>query len=133
MRPKVRSLAALPALPENTARLFPHYDAAGLDVGPDGRTAPFLIGRLLEDGDGTDLRWLAGKVAEAHLADWLARCGGRQLSTRSLAFWRVVLGPPGERTDERSAEPGAVSGAGLSSKTGAVGAVVREAADLWPL
>ena len=57
-----------------------------------GRPVPFLIARLLEDGDGADLAWLTETVAEEDLAAWLERHGSRQLSRRSRAFWEVVLG-----------------------------------------
>ena len=71
-------------IPAETRRLFPGYDSTpGL---------PFLIARLLEDGDEADLRWLTRHVPETELADWLERRGGRQLSVRSRAFWELVLG-----------------------------------------
>ncbi|HVG09958.1 MAG TPA: hypothetical protein VNM67_19810 [Thermoanaerobaculia bacterium] len=72
-------------IPQETRRLFPGYadaDLAGL---------PFLIARLLEDGDEADLRWLTRNVPEADLAAWLEQRGGRQLSIRSRAFWDAVL------------------------------------------
>lgn len=70
-------------IPPETRRLFPGYDSTpGL---------PFLIARLLEDGDGADLRWLCRNVPESELAAWLESRGGRQLSTRSRAFWELVL------------------------------------------
>ena len=80
----------LPAsLPAGARRLFPGYDQpADLAVGS------FVVGRLLEDGDGADLAWLCESVPEADLAAWLARHGGRRLSRRSRAFWEVVLGRP---------------------------------------
>ena len=78
-------------LPPDAARLFPHHAAADLDP---RRAAPFLIERLLEDGDRADLAWLTATFPEAELAAWLARRGGRRLSRRSLAFWRAVLGDP---------------------------------------
>ena len=60
----------------------------------DPRARPFLLSRLLEDGDGADLRQLFVEVpdAEAEAAAWLAVHGGHQLSVRSRAFWQVVLG-----------------------------------------
>ena len=71
-------------IPTETRRLFPGYDSTpGL---------PFLIARLLEDGDSADLRWLSRSVPEFELAAWLQSRGGRQLSTRSRAFWELVLG-----------------------------------------
>jgi hypothetical protein len=73
-------------------RLFPSYDADDLE-GP--RARPFLLSRLLEDGDSADLRQLFTEVpetSEAIAAAWLAARGGRQLSVRSRAFWELVLG-----------------------------------------
>ena len=49
------------------------------------------IGRLLEDGDGEDLRRLVAACGEARLVAWLEERGGRQLSRRSRAFWARVL------------------------------------------
>lgn len=71
-------------IPAETRRLFP-----GLDSNPG---LPFLIARLLEDGDGADLHWLCRNIPEFELAAWLQSQGGRQLSTRSRAFWELVLG-----------------------------------------
>ncbi len=74
-------------VPTTAQRLFAHYErtALGADV------QPFLIGRLLEEGDGSDLRWLAQAVGEDALASWVATTASRQLSRRSRAFWATVL------------------------------------------
>ena len=72
-------------LPEETRRLFSGYAEADLQA------SPFLIGRLLEDGDSHDLAWLCRTFPEPELALWLEARGGRQLSVRSRAFWEVVL------------------------------------------
>lgn len=72
-------------------RLFD--DAPGVDP-LLGSASPYVVGRLLEDGDGADLRWLFAHVAEEAAADWLRKRGGRQLSARSRAFWEVILGVP---------------------------------------
>ena len=69
-------------------RLFPGYEAEALDA-PGAR--PFLLSRLLEDGDTADLRRLFAEVPEPAAAAWLAARGGRQLSVRSRAFWERVL------------------------------------------
>lgn len=74
-----------PTLPPDTERLFP-------DALPGAGERSFLFGRLLEDGDGADLRWLFASVPEEAAAAWLRERGGRQLSARSRAFWEVVLG-----------------------------------------
>ena len=73
-------------IPPETRRLFPGYAVA--DIAPG---LPFVIARLLEDGDESDLRWLTRHVPEPELAAWLESRGGRQLSLRSRAFWEAVL------------------------------------------
>jgi hypothetical protein len=78
-------------LPPSTARLFAHEDQQLL-LAPSGRG--LLIARLLEEGDGEDLRWLLAEVPESELRAWVARHGGRKLSRRSRAFWADVLGTP---------------------------------------
>jgi hypothetical protein len=72
--------------PEGTARLFP--EGVPLDEEHRGH----LIARLLEDGDGTDLRWLSEQIGEGEMAAWLRREGGRVLSHRSRVYWELVLG-----------------------------------------
>ncbi len=67
-------------------RLFPHHAPPDLDAAPG-----FVIGRLLEDGDGEDLRWLFATQGEEAVRRWFAERGGRQLSARSRAFWRLLL------------------------------------------
>lgn len=78
-------------LPPGVRRLFPHYDEDDLDP---RRASAFLISRLLEDGDAADLAWLGRTLGEPELASWLESHGGRQLSTRSRAFWELILGRP---------------------------------------
>jgi hypothetical protein len=74
-------------IPAGTARLF--ADPDGVD--PE-RHAPYLLARLLEDGDRDDLHWLFAILPETEAAAWLRERGGRQLSARSRAFWEAVLG-----------------------------------------
>ncbi len=80
---------ATPEPPASTARLFAPDPEVALDP---SRSGALVIGRLLEDGDSEDLRWLAAAVGEARMADWLERRGGRQLSRRSRLFWERLLG-----------------------------------------
>ena len=61
----------------------PRLDAAAPD--------PYVLARLLEDGDRADLTWLCRQVSAADLAAWIERHGARRLSRRSLAFWAVTL------------------------------------------
>ena len=72
--------------PEGTARLFPH----GVPLGEAHRG--HLVGKLLEEGDGADLRWLSEQIGEGEMRAWLRREGGRVLSHRSRVFWERVLG-----------------------------------------
>lgn len=76
-------------IPRGARRLFPHPE----DVDPR-KHLPYVIGRLLEEGDSADLRALTAAVPEDDLADWLRRRGGRRLSSRSRAFWSLVLDVP---------------------------------------
>jgi hypothetical protein len=73
-----------------TLRLFPGYDIEALEA-PASR--PFVLSRLLEDGDSAELRQLF-TAPEGKAAAWLASHGGRQLSVRSRAFWQIVLDTP---------------------------------------
>lgn len=75
------------SLPSSTGRLLAHYGEVEL---PEHRD--FLIGRLFEEGDTSDLRWLTENVTEDQLSSWLRTYGGRRLSQRSLAFWAALLG-----------------------------------------
>lgn len=83
-------------LPSYTCRLFDGYAEADL-ARPE--SLPFLCERLLEEGDRADLRWLASQVAEDELRAFVRRDGGRRLSARSRAFWRLLLLPAGERLE----------------------------------
>jgi hypothetical protein len=79
-------------------RLFP--GAAGPDLARSASTA-FVIGRLLEEGDREDLRWLSRAAGEEALHRWLAQRGRRQLSRRSRAFWSLLLeGTPAAARDD---------------------------------
>lgn len=78
-------------IPAAAARHFAHEELESLRP-PSGRG--LLIGRLLEDGDGEDLRGLFSEFPEPEIAAWLARRGARKLSRRSRAFWTHVLGTP---------------------------------------
>jgi len=82
-------------LPPAARRLFPGYPADALDLA-DPASAPFVVGRLLEDGDRADLAWLFAMLPEAEVAAWLAGRGDRQLSRRSRAFWKLVFGAKGD-------------------------------------
>lgn len=69
-------------------RLFTHYE----DVENLPATSPDLvIAKLMEEGDGEDLRWLCRQFPEMRLASWLDRHDTRLLSRRSRCFWRVLL------------------------------------------
>jgi hypothetical protein len=66
-------------------------DAPVLDAAaPD----PYVMARLLEDGDREDLAWLCRQLPASALAAWVERHGARRLSRRSLSFWAVTLDRP---------------------------------------
>jgi hypothetical protein len=83
--PKSVSLAA------SSRRLLAHYRQGAVEF-PEHKI--FLIGRLFEEGDTRDLRWLTANVSKEELSGWLRTYGGRHLSRRSLAFWATLLGDP---------------------------------------
>lgn len=76
--------------PAATWRLFFGYEKI-LARTPTPGEAAFLIERLLEEGDGADVRWLFGAFGEAVVAGWLERHGARRLSRRSRAYWCRVF------------------------------------------
>ena len=81
-----RRLFGDPAEPGAAARVAPVLDAAAPD--------PYVMARLLEDGDREDLSWLCRQLPASALAAWVERHGARRLSRRSLSFWAVTLDRP---------------------------------------
>jgi hypothetical protein len=80
-------------LPPDARRLLSHYD----DPARLPNESPTLVlAKLMEEGDVDDLRWLTSAWGEADLATWIDTRGHRQLSRRSLAFWRLLLDRPGD-------------------------------------
>ena len=86
-------------MPDVAAPEAPMLDAASPDAtdapvldasSPD----PYVMARLLEDGDREDLAWLCRQLPAAALAAWVERHGARRLSRRSLSFWAVTLDRP---------------------------------------
>lgn len=75
-------------LPPASRRLFGHYSSDDLEL---ESASVFVALRLAEEGDRDDLRWLLGRLDEKSFGRILARYGPRQLSRRSLAFWRRTL------------------------------------------
>jgi hypothetical protein len=61
-------------------------DFAGLDIRASSR---FIIGRLMEHGDETGMRFLLDTFRREELAQVVRT--GRAISGRSRAFWRVIL------------------------------------------
>lgn len=72
-------------------REAPPFDAAAPD--------PYVLARLLEDGDRADLTWLCRQLQAGDLAGWIERHGARRLSRRSLAFWAAALDRPDLRPE----------------------------------
>lgn len=74
--------------PSTTRRLFPHDE----DVPAREASETYLIGRLLEEGETADLKFLTSRVHEERLRQWVRDRATRQLSRRSRAFWELALG-----------------------------------------
>lgn len=87
-------------VPERTARLFAHEDQNALG---QAESRGLLIGRLLEEGDGEDLRWLFSQIPTAEAETWFTAQAARKLSRRSRAFWSAVLDSDPGPVDERVA------------------------------
>ena len=79
---------ALPELPAAVRARFAAYDEVDLR---QPQYLPFVIGRLLEEGTGAELRWLLANEGKPALAAFVRAHGGRALSRRSRAFWQRVL------------------------------------------
>jgi hypothetical protein len=76
-------------LSETSRRLFAHVEVETVAYESAGG---LIVGRLLEEGESSDLRRLAEEVGEERMAAWVRERGGRQLSRRSRCFWESVLG-----------------------------------------
>ncbi|MEM7049472.1 MAG: hypothetical protein AAF604_07430 [Acidobacteriota bacterium] len=75
-------------IPSSARRWFFGY-RADLDLAD-----PWVVGRLLEEGDGRDLQALLQRLGPNGLAGWWHDHRGRGLSRRSKAFWRLLLEAP---------------------------------------
>lgn len=78
------------SLPPGVAR---HFTGTPIDLALASDRA-FAIERLLEDGDRTDLAWLAAAIPRAEIAHWFTRHARRRLSRRSRALWAATLALP---------------------------------------
>ena len=87
--PAAAPVATLPPLPPAIAGRFHGYDEAALRA---PRHRAFVLARVLEEGDGRELRWLVAAVGAPALAAFVREHGGRALSRRSRLFWQRVLG-----------------------------------------
>jgi hypothetical protein len=86
-------VAPMPDVPAPEAPVLdvPAPEAPVLDAAaPD----PYVMARLLEDGDREDLAWLCRQLPASALAAWVERHGARRLSRRTLAYWAVTLDRP---------------------------------------
>lgn len=84
-----------------TERLFPGHEALPAEVAADPLHPAwgFVVGRVLEEGDGGDLRWLLGLRTHEELSSWLVRHGERALSRRNRQYWWATLaGAPARPT-----------------------------------
>jgi hypothetical protein len=84
----VAARAASTRIPVSLAPYFQEYDLADLDISED---AHLIIGRVLEQGNRQELRWLFRSYGEARVKQFVSEYGFRALSKRSFNFWRTVL------------------------------------------
>ena len=71
-----------------------HLFALPPGTATDPRSRTLVIARLLEEGNRSELAWLAGEVGREGIAAFLRDHGGRKLSARSRRFWSRALGIP---------------------------------------
>lgn len=71
-------------------------------VAGDPRYEAWRIGVLLEEGSSAELRALIAELGVDRLRRWLVERGGRQLTRRSFAFWRLLLAADVEVDSRRS-------------------------------
>lgn len=64
-------------------------DARRIDT---DRDAAFLVPRVLEHGGLVEVRWLVEAVGLERIHHFLREVGHPELSPRTLAFWRAILG-----------------------------------------
>jgi len=75
------------AVPPGVAR---HFAGIPIDLA-DAADRGLVIETLLEDGDRTDLAWLAASIPTAEIDRWFERNAHRRLSRRSRALWAAAL------------------------------------------
>jgi hypothetical protein len=71
-----------------------HFFALPPAVSTDPASRVLVIARLLEDGDRSDLAWLARELGREAIATFVREHGGRKLSARSRRFWSRALALP---------------------------------------
>ena len=71
-----------------------HFFALPPGTSTDRESRGLVLARLLEEGDRSDLAWLAREVGREAIAAFVRDHGGRKLSARSRRFWSRALGLP---------------------------------------
>ena len=78
-------------LPETLRPLFWEYDFDSLSWQKD---KDLVIGRILESGRWTDIRYLRSRIADDALRRWITDHRGRGLNPPRLRFWELILNLP---------------------------------------
>jgi hypothetical protein len=94
-------------IPRDTLRLFDGHDPADLE---DEQYRSFVVGRLLEDGDSQDLRWLFESFGAEELRAWLPDHAPQRLSERSRGFWTWISGFSDEAREAMESKAPALAG-----------------------
>ena len=75
-----------------------HLFALPRGTASDPQSRSLVIARLLEEGNRSELAWLANEIGREEIAVFVRDRGGRKLSARSRCFWsralRVESSPP---------------------------------------
>lgn len=80
-------------LPAELRWLF--WDVAADDIEPT-RDADFVLARVLELGRLADVRWAVGFYGLHRIHTFLREGAAPELSDRTMAFWRALLGAEDE-------------------------------------
>ena len=84
VKKRIGCLTIRKALPESMYRLFWDVDPAGIDL---KRHSRYIIERVLEFGNLTDVCWLQRHYPTAHIMEVCE--SSRRLSQKSRNFWRI--------------------------------------------
>jgi len=81
-------------LPGYLYPFFWEYDPGKIHI---MKHADFIIGRIMERGTWTSMRWLQKTYPRERLISFLEKKGRRRLPPRELNYWALISGIPPEK------------------------------------